>query len=245
MLKLIGGILVAGSGVGLAVNMIAEIRQHLLRLYEIRQLLINISGEAALALLPMEHILNQPTLTNDVVLQKVCGQIADRLAAKKVESGGKIWWDIFWKNRKELGICASELEIIANAGNAFFGRNIKENERMLSIYLERLDFVIEQERKDQREKQRVAGAVSVIGGMKNKVCIRQAREGTGLRMSVNLIFKIAAVGILVTVISQVLKHSGREEHAFLTSLAGLLIVLFWIVPYIYELFETMQSLFAL
>ena len=149
MLKLIGGILVAGSGVGLAVNMIAEIRQHLLRLYEIRQLLINISGEAALALLPMEHILNQPTLTNDVVLQKVCGQIADRLAAKKGESGGEIWWDIFWKN----------------AGNAFFGRNIKENERMLSIYLERLDFVIEQERKEQREKQRVAGAVSVIGGM--------------------------------------------------------------------------------
>ena len=51
-------------------------------------------------------------------------------------------------------------------------------------------------------------------------------------MSVNLIFKIAAVGILVTVLSQVLKHSGREEHAFLTSLAGLIIVLFWIVPYI-------------
>ena len=64
-------------------------------------------------------------------------------------------------------------------------------------------------------------------------------------MSVNLIFKIAAVGILVTVIGQGLKHSGREEHAFLTSLAGLIIVLFWIVPYIYELFETMQSLFAL
>ena len=57
-------------------------------------------------------------------------------------------------------------------------------------------------------------------------------------MSVNLIFKIAAVGILVTVLR-------REEHAFLTSLAGLIIVLFWIVPYIYELFETMQSLFTL
>ncbi len=62
-------------------------------------------------------------------------------------------------------------------------------------------------------------------------------------MSISLIFKIAAV--LVTVLSQVLKHSGREEHAFLTSLAGLLIVLFWIVPYIYELFETMRNLFAL
>ena len=64
-------------------------------------------------------------------------------------------------------------------------------------------------------------------------------------MRISLIFKIAAVGILVTVLSQVLKHSGREEHAFLTSLAGLLIVLFWIVPYIYELFETMRNLFAL
>lgn len=48
-------------------------------------------------------------------------------------------------------------------------------------------------------------------------------------MDVNLIFKIAAVGILVSVLSQVLKHSGREEQAFLTSLAGLLLVLFWIV----------------
>ena len=64
-------------------------------------------------------------------------------------------------------------------------------------------------------------------------------------MGVNVIFRIAAVGILVSVLCQVLKHSGREEHAFLTSLAGLIIVLFWIVPYIYELFETMQSLFTL
>ena len=64
-------------------------------------------------------------------------------------------------------------------------------------------------------------------------------------MGVILIFKIAAVGILVTILSQVLKHSGREEHAFLLSLAGLILVLTWMVPYIYELFETIQSLFAL
>ena len=64
-------------------------------------------------------------------------------------------------------------------------------------------------------------------------------------MDIQLIFKIAAVGILVSVISQILKHSGREEHAFLTSLAGLLLVLFWIVPYIYELFETIKNLFSL
>ena len=64
-------------------------------------------------------------------------------------------------------------------------------------------------------------------------------------MDVNLLFKIAAVGILVTVIGQVLKHSGREEHAFLVSLTGLVIVLFWIVPYIYDLFDKTTNLFSL
>ena len=64
-------------------------------------------------------------------------------------------------------------------------------------------------------------------------------------MSINLIFKIAAVGILVSVLCQVLKHSGREEQAFLTSLAGLILVLFWIVPSIYELFSSIRQLFLL
>ena len=76
-------------------------------------------------------------------------------------------------------------------------------------------------------------------------------RGTGFQkkrrdhLEVSIIFKIGAVGILVSVLSQILKHSGREEQAFLTSLAGLLLVLFWIVPYIYDLFESIQNLFSL
>ena len=64
-------------------------------------------------------------------------------------------------------------------------------------------------------------------------------------MEVSIIFKISAVGILVSILSQILKHSGRDEEAFLVSLSGLLIVLFWVVPYIYELFESVQRLFVL
>jgi len=64
-------------------------------------------------------------------------------------------------------------------------------------------------------------------------------------MEIGLLFKIAAVGILVTILSQVLKHSGREEHSFLVGLAGLVIVLSWVVPYVYELFETVQDFFDL
>ena len=64
-------------------------------------------------------------------------------------------------------------------------------------------------------------------------------------MGVSLIFRIAAVGILVSVICQILKHSGREAQAFLTSLAGPVLVLFWLITYISQLFETMKELFAL
>ncbi len=62
-------------------------------------------------------------------------------------------------------------------------------------------------------------------------------------MSEGIIFKIAAVGILITILNQVLKHSGREEQAFLLSLAGLVMVISWIVPYIATLFTTIQDLF--
>jgi len=64
-------------------------------------------------------------------------------------------------------------------------------------------------------------------------------------MAIGLIFRIAAVGILITILNQVLKHSGREDHAFLLSLAGLILVLTWILPYIYDLFMLIQGLFEL
>ena len=62
-------------------------------------------------------------------------------------------------------------------------------------------------------------------------------------MSIQLIYKIAAVGILISILTQVLKHSGRDEQAFLVSLAGLILVLLWIVPYICELFQTVEQMF--
>lgn len=63
-------------------------------------------------------------------------------------------------------------------------------------------------------------------------------------MTVALIFKIAAVGIIVSLLNQILKHSGRDDHAYLVSLAGLIIVLTWIVPYVYQLFQSLNQLFS-
>ena len=64
-------------------------------------------------------------------------------------------------------------------------------------------------------------------------------------MNVGIMFKIAAVGMVVSILGQLLKNSGREDLGHLLSLSGLLIVLFWILPYVVELFETMQMLFAI
>ncbi len=64
-------------------------------------------------------------------------------------------------------------------------------------------------------------------------------------MSVGILFKIAAVGILVSMLCQLLKNSGRDDLGHLVSLAGLLVVLFWLMPYVLDLFETMQQLFEL
>ena len=62
-------------------------------------------------------------------------------------------------------------------------------------------------------------------------------------MNTDIIFKIAAVGVIVSILNQILKHSGRDDQAFLTSLAGILIVLYWVIPYSVELFSSMQKLF--
>ena len=64
-------------------------------------------------------------------------------------------------------------------------------------------------------------------------------------MDVDFIFKIAAIGIIVTVLNQVLIRSGREEQAMLTTLAGLIVVLTMIVTQISSLFSTIKSLFGL
>ena len=64
-------------------------------------------------------------------------------------------------------------------------------------------------------------------------------------MDINLLFKIAAIGILVAVLYQVLVRAGREDQAMMTTLAGLIVVLMMIIEQISTLFETIKDLFSL
>lgn len=64
-------------------------------------------------------------------------------------------------------------------------------------------------------------------------------------MDIQIVFKIAAVGILVAVVGQVLTRAGREDMAMLTTLAGLIVVLLWVIEYVSQLFDTIRQLFDL
>ena len=64
-------------------------------------------------------------------------------------------------------------------------------------------------------------------------------------MEVDLIFKIAAIGIIVSVLNQVLVRSGREEQAMLTTLAGLIVVLMMMIYEINDLFTAVKTVFSL
>ena len=123
---------------------------------------------------------------------------------------------------------------------AFLGYLDKDMQlRTIDLYLQELGQEIKATGESIPGKQKLSRSLGIMGGL---FLVYRKMEGS---VEVSIIFKIAAVGILVSMLSQVLKHSGRDEQAFLISLAGLLIVLFWLLPYIYELFETIKNLFLL
>lgn len=70
-----------------------------------------------------------------------------------------------------------------------------------------------------------------------------AGDPVHLTMEIDLIFKIAAVGIIVSILNQVLSRSGRDEQATMTTLAGLVVVLMIVAQKIAELFDLVKTLF--
>ena len=62
-------------------------------------------------------------------------------------------------------------------------------------------------------------------------------------MEIDLVFKIAAIGIIISILNQVLSRSGREEQATMTTLAGLVVVLMMVAQKISDLFELVKTLF--
>lgn len=165
MLKLAGSLIIITASAGLAYTIRRDMTEHLKLLYEIRKMLLDISYAASESMQPVEILLGCFVRTKDERLNAACKEIAERLIEKREGEGEDVWKKVFEEHRKELGLCSEEAEILERSGSAFFGKSMEENRKHLLYALERLDFLIENIRGEQKEKQKVYQTISVMSGL--------------------------------------------------------------------------------
>lgn len=160
-----GSALILAASVGLAFTLCRELGSHLQLLYELRELFVDLSCAARTSFQSMEILLGGLVKPKDERLCAICLEIAERLTRKEEGTGEQVWKTVFSEYGRRLALSVEEQEIVENAGKAFFGKSMEENDRHVSMLLARLDFQIEAARREQKEKQKVYGAVSVLGGL--------------------------------------------------------------------------------
>ena len=165
MLKLVGSALILIASIGLAYSIQTELKQHQSRLFGLRSLLTKIFWEMHYSMRPVEMVLLYQIDTQDECLNRILREIGGSLMKKEAKCGEDIWQDVFKRNRRELGLTVEESELIEQAGRAFFGKSVEENQKILSLYQERLDFLMEVERKERKEKQKVYQTVCIMSGL--------------------------------------------------------------------------------
>lgn len=164
MLKIAGCCLIFAGTIGCAIGVRREVADHVHLLYRLKQLLVELSEDIRYSHQPMEQILMQKRFEGDERIAELCVELGKKLAAGNVTSASKEWENIILKKRKELRLSQMEAELLAEAGNAFFGKCMEENSAHFAIVMDKLDFCIEEQRKEQREKQKVLQSVVMMGG---------------------------------------------------------------------------------
>ena len=165
MLKVLGSMLILLASIGFGFQIQMDLRNHLRLLYDIRKLLLDIANETAYTMDPMEVVLEHAIHNRNPYLNEICKEMGEGLQKKERGCGQELWQERIEAWQKRLGLSLEEKEIFAGAGCAFFGKSMGENEKSLEHYLERLDYVIDQVRGEQKEKQKVYQTVSVMCGL--------------------------------------------------------------------------------
>ena len=165
MLKLVGSALILIASIGLAYSIQNELKQHQKRLFELRSLLTKIFWEMHYSMQPVEMVLLYQIDMQDECLNEIVVEIGNCLMKKEAKCGEDIWRDVFKKYRQRLGLKTEESELIEQAGQAFFGKSVEENQKILSLYQEKLDFLMEVEQKERKEKQKVYQTVCIMSGL--------------------------------------------------------------------------------
>ena len=165
MLKLSGSLLVLAASIGLAVQIRTDLKNHLLLLYDMRKLLFDIANEMTYSADPAEKIFLHAVRSRNTYLNEICHLAGTKLKKKEEGNGSEIWKASVEHYREQMQLTEEEAEIFIGAGSSFFGKSISENKKGLEHYISRLDAVIEQTRKEQKEKQKVYQTASIMCGL--------------------------------------------------------------------------------
>ena len=181
-----------------------------------------------------------------LLLQRVRQEIDYRrtdltLLFRRLEREGAVRGESFQALCPPPGLTRPEqdcyIECFSGIGRAEAGQECQR----LTFYQERFRVFLRQAEERTRPQLELCHKLGIAAGL---AAASSASEG-GMCMEIDLIFKIAAIGIIVAVLNQLLIRSGREDQAMMTTLAGLVVVLSILVKQISVLFVTIKSLFAL
>ena len=225
MLKLVGAVLIIFASAGLGYLKSRELTLHEKNLEDFLQVILCLKGEIRCGNSSLPDALRDTAYRCRGRYEEFLERVAACIEANTEEKLSVIFQNCTENYLADLKLDDDERRKISLLGEKLGYLDREMQIRQLELYETDFLYLLQNLRKDKEEKKKIYRSLGA--------------------MEVTIIFKIAAVGILVSILSQVLKHSGRDEQAFMVSLAGLLIVLFWIVPYIYELFQNIQKLFVI
>ena len=239
MLKLVGAVLIIFASAGLGYLKSRELMLHEKNLEEFLQVILCLKGEIRCGNSSLSDALRDTACRCRGRYEEFLERVAACIEANTEEKLSIIFQNCTENYLTDLKLDEDERRKISLLGEKLGYLDREMQIRQLELYETDFLYLLQNLRKEKNISK------SWCYGWHPACNIILVIPEKGERMEVTIIFKIAAVGILVSILSQVLKHSGRDEQAFMVSLAGLLIVLFWIVPYIYELFQNIQKLFVI
>ena len=140
-----------------------------------------------------------------------------------------------------------ERVLLRGALEGLGGCPAQEEEQRLAYAQTQLETALDAARAEAAQQRRLYRTLGLsLGGAAALLLLHAVCEkGAKRKMNIDFVFKIAAIGIIVAVLNQLLIRSGREEQAMMTTLAGLIVVLMMIISQISVLFDTIKDLFAL
>ena len=164
-MKILGSLFIFTASIGFAFQIKTDLKRHLFLLYDIRKLLLDIADEMAYSLESVETVLKYTVQSKNRYLNEICKAMGEILEKKEAKNPALAWETVILEYQKKLQLKEAEKDVFADAGNAFFGKSIEENERALKHSIKRLDAIIDVAEKEQKEKQKVYQTVSVMCGL--------------------------------------------------------------------------------